>query len=149
MESTASTAVDRVLVPYDGSAHADAAIRFAIETFPDAEIEVLHVVEPFAEHTDAGREDYRRRWRERAQRYANQTFERALTIADEPDRTVETAWRYGRPAHEIVAHLEADAYDHVVMGSRGRTGLERVLLGSVAETTLRRSPVPVTVVSNG
>ena len=146
MGSNQSNAISRVLVPYDGSAPAAESVRFALETFPDADVEVLHVVEPFAEHTDAGMEDYRRRWRERALRRAAETLEGAQAVAEEYDRSVETEWCYGRPGHEIVAHLEGGEFDHVVMGSRGRTGLERVMLGSVAETTLRRSPVPVTVI---
>jgi len=52
----------------------------------------------------------------------------------------------GRPAREITDELESGEYDHVVMGSHGRSGVSRILLGSVAETVLRRSPVPVTVV---
>jgi nucleotide-binding universal stress UspA family protein len=36
--------------------------------------------------------------------------------------------------------------DHIVVGSHGRTGASRILLGSVAETVARRSPVPVTIV---
>ncbi|ADD07547.1 UspA domain protein (plasmid) [Natrialba magadii ATCC 43099] len=136
----------RVLVPYDGSGPADASLRFAMETFPDASIEVLHVVEPFAEHTDAGVEDYRHRWLEKARGTANQMFEKAQAIAEEYDKTVETNWRYGRPGHGIVNHIDGGDFDHVVMGSHGRSGIERIMLGSVAETTLRRSSVPVTIV---
>ncbi|MUW15591.1 universal stress protein, partial [Halorubrum sp. CBA1125] len=39
-----------------------------------------------------------------------------------------------------------DPFDHVVLGSRGRTGLSRIVLGSVAEGVVRRAEVPVTVV---
>ena len=138
--------VARILVPYDGSDPAEAALRFALETFPEASVEVFHVVEPFAEHTDAGVEDYRGRWRDRARETATRTFEAARNVAAEYDRSVETEWRYGRPGHEIVAYLEGGEFDHVVMGSHGRSGIERLVLGSVAEITVRRSPVPVTVI---
>ncbi len=46
-----------ILVPHDGSEQADAALRFAFETFPDASVVVLHVVEPFPDHIDAGVEN--------------------------------------------------------------------------------------------
>ena len=46
----------------------------------------------------------------------------------------------------IVEYVETHDVDHVVIGSHGRKGLSRVLLGSVAELVVRRSPVPVTVV---
>lgn len=137
---------DRILVPYDGSNSSEAALRFSFEKFPDANVVVLHVVEPFAEHTEAGSEAYRGEWGETAGEYATETLERAKDIATEYDRDVETAWRYGRPGNTILEYTEEETIDHVVMGSHGRSGLDRLLLGSVAETTMRRSPVPVTVV---
>jgi nucleotide-binding universal stress UspA family protein len=136
----------RILVPYDGSGPADAALRFAIETFPEASIEILHVVELFAEHTDAGMEDYRRRWLEKADEIANRMFEQARSVAEKYDSAVETNWRYGRPGHEIITYINNNDFDHVVMGSHGRSGIERLMLGSVTETTIRRSSIPVTVI---
>lgn len=52
----------------------------------------------------------------------------------------------GRVAQAIVDAAERFGADLIVMGTHGRTGLQRVLLGSVAEGVLRRSPVPVVVV---
>ncbi|WP_247730923.1 universal stress protein [Halovivax limisalsi] len=138
--------VDRLLVPYDGSAAAAEALRYAFETFPDATVEVLYVVEPFAAHTDAGSDDARREWRDRAAAIAGERFDEARAIAAEYDAAIETEWRYGRPGHEIVDRVAADDVDQVVMGCHGRSGIERLMLGSVAETTIRRSEVPVTVI---
>ena len=138
---------ERVLVPYDGSDHAEAALRFAFETYPDATIVVFHVVEPFAEHTDAGVENVRR-WQDRARGYAEGIFEEAETVAEGYDRSVERDWEYGRPRHVIVRYVNDHDIDQVVMGSRGRDGIDRLLLGSVAETVVRRVPVPVTVVGD-
>lgn len=137
---------EHILVPYDGSDAAKAALRFVLERFPDASVVVLHVVEPFAEHTEAGIGGHRGEWKETARKHARERFEEAEAVADEFDTSIETAWRYGRPAQTIVAYVEEEDVDHVVMGSHGRSGVERLLLGSVAETTLRRSSVPVTVV---
>lgn len=53
---------------------------------------------------------------------------------------------FGRPARTIVEYVEDHDVDHVVVGSHGRSGLSRTLLGSVAERVVRRSSVPVTVV---
>jgi nucleotide-binding universal stress UspA family protein len=53
----------------------------------------------------------------------------------------------GSPPHELVRVLEHDPeFELVVMGTHGRTGLARVLLGSVAESVVRRAPCPVLVV---
>lgn len=140
---------DRILVPYDGSAPATAALRFALERFPDGDIVVLYVVEPFAEHTEAGVEGYRGEWRETARKHAQERFEDVAAVTEEFDATVETDWKYGRPGHVIVQYVEEEDVDQVVMGSHGRSGLDRLLLGSVAETTVRRSSVPVTIVRDG
>ncbi|MFP4187941.1 MAG: universal stress protein [Halobacteriales archaeon] len=66
--------------------------------------------------------------------------------ADERGFENEKAHVLGDPAREIVAYAEENNVDRVVMGSHGRDGATRVLLGSVAETVVRRSPTPVTVV---
>lgn len=52
----------------------------------------------------------------------------------------------GSVAQAVVDAAERFGADLIVMGTHGRTGLQRVLLGSVAEGVLRRSPVPVVVV---
>lgn len=135
----------RVLVPYDRSEQAQYALKYAVESFTDAEIVLLHVVEPFADHTGAG--GYT------ASRYRDQ-LETAETMLEgvrdwydaEQKERISTVVRYGRPVHEIIRIMDDEPIDHVVIGSHGRDGAARLLLGSVAETVSRRSPVPVTVV---
>ena len=51
----------------------------------------------------------------------------------------------GRPAERINHHAQDGEHDLVVMGTHGKTGLERVMLGSVAEVVVRTWPVPVLV----
>lgn len=59
--------------------------------------------------------------------------------------TVETEIdvREGVPAEQIIAAIEDVSADLVVMGTRGPSGLDRLLLGSVAESVVTESPVPV------
>jgi universal stress protein A len=52
----------------------------------------------------------------------------------------------GDPATAIVEHAKSGAYDLVVMGTHGRTGISHALLGSVAEKVVRRAPCPVLTV---
>jgi len=53
----------------------------------------------------------------------------------------------GDPATEIVKAIEAEGIDMVIMATHGRKGLEHVILGSVAENVVRKSPVPVMTVN--
>ena len=52
----------------------------------------------------------------------------------------------GEPWHEIVQTASHVSADLVIMGTHGRSGLKRLLVGSVAETVVRRAPCPVLVV---
>lgn len=58
---------------------------------------------------------------------------------------VDTAWavRHGRPADEILVAAEESGADLIAIATHGRTGIGRLLFGSVAEAVLRRAPVPV------
>lgn len=61
--------------------------------------------------------------------------------------TIKKSTRIGNPGRQILAMLESEPrYDLVVMGTHGRTGLRRVVLGSVAEKVVRNASCPVIVV---
>jgi len=49
------------------------------------------------------------------------------------------------PAEAIVGYAERNGYHHIIVGSEGRTGAKRMLLGSVAEDVVTRAHCPVTV----
>jgi nucleotide-binding universal stress UspA family protein len=61
---------------------------------------------------------------------------------------VETILLEGHPVDKLVQYAEEEGMDIVVIGTLGRTGLERLLLGSVTENLIRHSKVPVLVVSD-
>ena len=63
------------------------------------------------------------------------------------DVSVEHQLREGDPATEILALSREIPCDLIVMGTHGRTGLGRLLMGSVAEQVLRRVPCPVLTVN--
>ena len=138
----------RVLVPFDDSEPAADALEYAFDLFPDVDFVVLTVVDtsslPFIPNAadDADSSDDARTLPGEAT--AHLTAVEA--IATEHGRAVETRTRLGTPAQEILEYVERNHIDHVVIGSHGRSGVARILLGSVAEVVVRRSPVPVTVV---
>jgi len=132
----------RVLVPYDGSEQSENALAYALDDFPESEVTVFHVVSPLAGHAGTGG------YTETGYRQAVAAAEALVGAAAEsaPDgREPHTEVTVGRPVKRILAYVEDGSFDHVVMGSRGRDGPRRLLLGSVAETVVRRSPVSVTV----
>lgn len=138
----------RILVPLDGSPLSLDALRHALETFDAADIVVLHVIDPIgavygAEGSgflDAG--GWYEREKERGEEICDEAAEMAAEYGRDPERVIEV----GPPARTVVDYATDHQIDHVVMGSHGRTGIAHVLIGSVAEAVIRRSPVPVTVV---
>lgn len=62
---------------------------------------------------------------------------------------VEFRVRFGEPAEEILGEARESGADLIAMATHGRTGVARLVLGSVAEAVLRRSAVPVLLVRHG
>lgn len=60
-----------------------------------------------------------------------------------PRERMIPVFRIGHPAEELIAIIQEQAVDLVVMGAKGRSDLPHILLGSVAEKVFRHSPVPV------
>jgi nucleotide-binding universal stress UspA family protein len=134
----------RILVPVDGSEESRLALTHAAAQFPESHIVLLHVIEPFADHSKAAGHPGRRTKQVFEER--QQLLDEMVERGDEYAGTFSTELIYGRPVHVIPRYVETDGIDEVVIGSRGRDGTSRLLLGSVAETVVRRVPVPVTVV---
>lgn len=143
-----------LLVPVDGSPLSKQALEFALEEYDAASIVALHVLDPTDPgYSSATEIDVRNEprhgsdeWYERADEEEKRIFEDARELAADTDADLETERAVGDPAREIVDYAEDHEIDQIVMGSHGRTGATRLLLGSVAELVVRRSPVPVTVV---
>jgi nucleotide-binding universal stress UspA family protein len=133
-----------VLIPFDGTPQSEAALTFAAEEWPDAAFTLLYVIDPvtagFGQRALPGSSET---WYENARETARNCLDEARELVARP---VETRIEVGSPARVVVDVASEDPFDHVVLGSHGREGVSRILLGSVAEGVARRSPVPVTVV---
>ena len=136
-----------LLVPLDGSEQADEALAYTYEEFPEARATLLHVVNPARAGygAQAGLPSFSEEWYEKAEAAAEELFVEACQAAPEGVK-VETATEVGQPARTIVEFADEGGVDAIVIGSHGRQGISRVLLGSVAENVVRRADVPVTVV---
>lgn len=135
----------RVLVPMTHSEESEKALAHALSTFPDAEITVVHVINPNVHYGAEGYVGYDQIMEEE-RRNAEELFETARDIAAKHDATISTEQLTGHTPRRIVEYAEEGEFDQLVLGSRGRSGIPRLLLGSVAEAVTRRSPVPVTIV---
>lgn len=135
-----------LLVALDDSEPAWAALEFACTEHVDAEITVVHAIDladsGYGEVTHLGPEELLERRQERAATL----FETARDRATEHGCSIETETIRGQPADATVEYASDHAIDRIVVGSHGRTGVSRILLGSVAEKIARRAPVPVTIV---
>ncbi len=81
-----------------------------------------------------------------AERAAKRLVTKAVGKAEEQGLRASGEMRHGMPASEIIEYAKAFGADAIVMGTHGRGGLKRLLMGSVAEAALRESAVPVIVV---
>jgi len=137
----------RVLIPYDGSEQATAALEYAETHHSDDEIVLLHVLDfveaGYGAAPETALASYWDEWYDQAKASAAELLEKASA---EIDIEVETDIVTGSPSSAIIDYVGDESIDAVVIGSHGRSGISRILLGSVAETVVRRSPVPVTVV---
>ncbi|MHC3438828.1 universal stress protein [Natrialbaceae archaeon A-gly3] len=139
-----------ILVPVDDSDQSTQALKFVLEEFPDATITALHVIDPADFYAATGIEggamaNYDR-IKENHENRAEQVLESARTYAEEAGTEIETDHVLGGVSRTIIEYIDEHDVDQVVIGSHGRTGARRILLGSVAEKVARRSPVPVTIV---
>jgi len=137
----------RILVPLDGSSQAWEAFEFAIDEFPDDELVLLKVINPAEAgySAQASIPSFSEEWYEHAQSEAEHLFERARDRANGRDVVVAEDTVVGKPSRAIVQYAEEHDVDQIVMGSHGRSGVTRILLGSVAENVVRSSTIPVTV----
>lgn len=137
-----------VLVPIDGSPPADRALQYALETFPESTITTLHVIDPIDSvyAVEAGGLPVAEDWYDDAQERATEIHAKAEERADEFDVEIETVTEVGQPTPTILQYTDEHDVSQIVIGSHGRQGIERVVLGSIAEKVVRRAEVSVTVV---
>ncbi|RKD98229.1 universal stress protein [Halopiger aswanensis] len=137
----------KTMVAYDGSPQAKAALRYALEEYPEAEITAVHVIrlpEGYWTLFVESEEDFP--GRERAEAQARDLLDEADEMTAGADRSLETVIVKGEPAQELVDYAIDNDFDQIVMGSHGRQGASRLLFGSVAEKVVRRAPMTVVVV---
>ncbi len=130
----------KILVPLDGSALAEAVLPQVTELAKDLGAELLLLRAAMA-HVFPGVDPT-----EEEVRVVREAEEYVEALADklaEKGARIRTAVRYGTAAAEIIAHIAANEVDLVAMSTHGRSGLSRLVMGSVAEEVVRNAGVPV------
>lgn len=133
-----------ILVPFDGSTPAKRGLMYASDNYPDTAITVLTVVDPLSK---AGRALSDAPLDTGSGAHAdNEHLQAAERLAREWGIEVRTVAVVGTPAAAIIEYANEHAFDAIVIGTHGRSGLTRFLFGSVAETVARRASMAVTLV---
>jgi len=140
----------RILVAYDGSPHADRALSEAADLarVNDGELTVLSVVPRLASWITAGPVpppvNLGQLQGEIEEAYRRDLQEAVDGLPDEIRVTSKLATGHAGP--EIVDQVRAGKNDLVVVGSRGRSEVESLFLGSVSQHVSHASPIPVLIV---
>ncbi len=143
---------NNILVPIDGSATSQKALEEAVRLarLTGGRLRLLHIVDPL-EHL-SGFETaavYLRDMQPALVQAGEELLEKAKAGVNAPDLTVETELfegTGGRVSDMIIDRAKNWGADLIVLGTHGRRGIERVMMGSDAEQVVRLAPVPVLLV---
>jgi nucleotide-binding universal stress UspA family protein len=135
---------ERILVPTDGSEGTRGALEHAIDlaTTYDAALHTVYVVD-----THVGIDSSIPGTLDALEEAGENAIDEVIQQAEAAGvNTIEGVVAQGAPHRAILDYVDKQDIDLVVMGTHGRTGLERYLLGSVTEKVIRLSDAPVLTV---
>jgi universal stress protein A len=142
-ERTVAMKLRKILFPSDFSTKGDEALEYAtsLARASDALLLILHVQEPPIAYGEGS-------FYYGVANPGEKEVREMLTKIKPSDPEVKYEYRFaeGEPAAEITKLAKSEGVDLIVMSSHGRTGLNRLLMGSVAECVMRRAPCPVLIV---
>ncbi len=141
----------RILVPIDGSETSERGLKEAIQLaqLSKAKLCLLNLVNDFALMVEMSSKIDFEQYRVGLNQFGKELLEKSSKLAAEHGVVCEMLVRElrgGRVSQAIVDEARDSRCDLIVMGSHGRRGFNRAMLGSDAEGVLRTSPVPVLVV---
>lgn len=137
----------RILLPLDGSEMAEQALPYAVaqSVHFGATLILLRVIEPFPHVRGMSLSDLAA-IRDQTDEWSRHYFDRIVAHLQDTSLPIETVIIEGRPGVAITQYAEENDVDLIVISSRGRSGLSRWLLGTVAERVMRGATVPVLLV---
>jgi universal stress protein A len=140
---------ERILFPTDFSHYNDAALHFASKLASEANaiLYIMHVDDPMAIYPAMGEAAayyYARETRDDERKEIHDRLSQVLPIVS--GIRYEHHYLMGLPVDEILKFAERESIDLIVMATHGRSGLTRLLMGSVAEGVMRKAGCPVLIV---
>ena len=138
--------ISKILVPTDGSTPSMHAAEFAIKLAKhfNSEIFVIYVIDRLILE-EVSKVHERHELEEEIKRKAERCLNYIVRLAKREGLKATSILTEGQPHDQIVRHAESLGVDMIVMGSIGRRGMNRILIGSVAERVIEYAPCPVLV----
>ena len=139
--------IKKILVPTDGSDSAMRAADFAIKIAKhfQSEIIAIYVIDRIILE-EISKIYERHELEEEIKRKAERCLNYIVRSAERKGLKATSILVEGQPHDQIVRHAESLGVDLIVMGSKGRRGANRILIGSVAERVIEYAPCPVLVI---
>ena len=142
--------INKIVVACDLSDYSIQAVEYAAEMVESVNAEMvivnvinqrdLDMIEKVARHTDKITVS---KYVTETKEYRSEEIAKVLTASKRDPALYRTVFRTGVPFREILAAIEEEKPDLLVMGTKGRTDLEDVLFGSTAQKMFRRCPIPL------
>ncbi|ADY57463.1 UspA domain-containing protein [Syntrophobotulus glycolicus DSM 8271] len=137
----------KILIPVDGSAGSDKAVRFGISLAHGKEAEVIVLnVQPGFNTPNVKRFFSPEEIHSYQEKLSKEVLDHTLEITNEQATPVRTVVRIGDPGKEILEEAKKSSVDFIVMGYRGLGPVKRAILGSVATHVLHETHCPVMIV---
>jgi len=142
--------VNKILVACDLSNYSIQAVEYAADMAESVNAEMvivnvinqrdLEMVEKVAQHTE---EITVSKYVSETREYRSEEIAKVLAASKRDPALYRTVFRTGVPFREILAAIEEEKADLLVMGTKGRNDLEDVLFGTTAQKMFRRCPIPL------
>ncbi len=138
--------IKKILIPIDGSDHSTRAAELGVSVakLVGAQVMIFYVIDTVVLDQIAKgseREDVERELKQDGERYINYV----LKLAEKQNVKADSLLGKGRPFEQVVNLAKRLDMDLIVMGTYGRRGSDRILIGSVAERVIEYASCPVLV----
>jgi len=139
--------IKKILIPTDGSDSSMRAADFALKLGKhfESEIIAIYVIDRVILE-EISKIHERHQLEEEIKRKAERCLRYIIKLAEREGLKASSILVEGQPHDQIVRHAESLGADIIVMGSKGRRGMNRILIGSVAERVIEYAPCPVLVI---